>query len=268
MPSRCADREPQRAAAGDADLSDLAAGQPEEVVGVVGGTAGGGDKALVAAVTIGVDRPAGDQPVGTDPVRGVVQRQVGDLTAGEDDANVPLAGLPGGVQLGVGQQLVVGVVAVEVASNPGELARPPRQVGRAIETGPRSWCLGTSGLVTCGTWGLVVVGVAGSAAIGAAACGAGLGLSVDRAAQLPSVTAVNMAAAASAWRGRMTIAPFPCLLRRSYQRHQGASSHRHNGAASPERLLGVNPVTTDGSYRRLGLGVRRHRGVTRHGSSL
>jgi len=72
VPNRCADREPQRAAAGDDDLSELAAGQPEQVVGVVGGASGGGDKALVAAVTIGVDRSAGDQPVGTDPVPCVV----------------------------------------------------------------------------------------------------------------------------------------------------------------------------------------------------
>jgi hypothetical protein len=49
---------------------------------------------------------------------------------------------------------------------------------------------------------------AAAAAFGAAARGAGLRSSATRAAQLPSVTAVRMAAAARMWRGRMTIAPF------------------------------------------------------------
>jgi hypothetical protein len=109
VPQGGADHDLQGGGPGDADLPELAAGQPEQVVGVVGGAAGGGDEPLVAAVTVGVDRPAGDQPVGTDP--GGVQRQVGDMTGGELGADVPLAGLPGGVQLGVGRQLVAGVVA-------------------------------------------------------------------------------------------------------------------------------------------------------------
>jgi hypothetical protein len=141
VPNRCTDREPQRTNAGDADLPELAADQREEVVGVVGGAAGGGDEALVAAITIGVDRPAGDQPVGADPVRGVVHRQVDDLTGGEHDADVPLARLPGRIQLSVGQQLVAGVVAVEVADDPGDSGWPVWQSGRTIDTGPRAWDL-------------------------------------------------------------------------------------------------------------------------------
>ena len=35
---------------------------------------------------------------------------------------MPLAGLPAGIQLGVGQQLVAGVVAVEIASDPGAVS--------------------------------------------------------------------------------------------------------------------------------------------------
>jgi len=50
----------------------------------------------------------------------------------------------------------------------------------------------------------------------------------------------------------MTIAPFPYVLRRSYQQHQGARSQRHNGAASRERLLEADPVTAAISRGRLG----------------
>jgi hypothetical protein len=41
------------------------------------------------------------------------------------------------------------------------------------------------------------------------------------------------------------------VLRRSYQQHQGAWSRHHNGAASPERLLEVDPVTAVISRGRL-----------------
>lgn len=71
MANRPADQDLQRAGTGDPDLAELAAGEHEQVVGVVGGAAGGGDEPLVAAVTVGINRPAGDQPVGPDPARDV-----------------------------------------------------------------------------------------------------------------------------------------------------------------------------------------------------
>jgi hypothetical protein len=144
MPNRPADQDLQRPGTGDPDLAELAAGQPEQVVGVVGGASGGGDEPLVAAVAVGVDRPPGDQPVGADPVRAVGQRQVGNAAAGQQDADVPPAGLPGRIQLGVGQQLVAGLVAVEVAGDARDPGGSARQEGRVVGTGPG---LGVAGLV-------------------------------------------------------------------------------------------------------------------------
>src|SRR5215207_5186705 len=117
MPNGPADPDLQRPGTGDPDLPELAADQSEQVVGVVGGAPGGGDEPLVAAVAVGVDGPAGGQPIGADPVRAVGQRQVGNAAAGQQDADVPLAGLPGRIKLGVGQQLVAGLVAIEVTGD-------------------------------------------------------------------------------------------------------------------------------------------------------
>jgi hypothetical protein len=212
MANRPADQDLQRPRTGDPDVAKLAAGEDEQVVGVVGGATGGDDEPLVAAVAVGINGAAGDQAIGADQVRAVGQRQVSNAAAGQQDADVPLARLAGGVQLGVGQQLVAGLVTVEVTGDARDPASSARQGHRVVGTGPG---LGVAGHVGRGAVrrarfaGDRCGGCCGDGcSIWAAACGAGLRLSVDRAAQLPSVTAVRMAAAASAWRGRMTIALF------------------------------------------------------------
>lgn len=59
------------------------------------------------------------------------------MTGGEHHADMPLAGRSGRVQLGVGQQLVAGVIAVEIAGDPGEVTWAAVRSGRAVEAGPR-----------------------------------------------------------------------------------------------------------------------------------
>lgn len=64
MANRPADQDLQRAGTGDPDLAELAAGEHEQVVGVVGGAAGGGDEPLVAAVTVGITARRATSPSG------------------------------------------------------------------------------------------------------------------------------------------------------------------------------------------------------------